>query len=50
MSRSQKSLNSSIEQKDEVESNSKKLLNRKTKRDNNNISLKSDINSNILKQ
>ena len=44
MSRSQKSLNSSIEQKDEVESNSKKLLNRKTKRDNN-LPLESDIKS-----
>ena len=43
MSKSQKGINSPNEQKDEIESTSKKLLNRKTKRENNN-SLESDNN------
>ena len=48
MSKSLKGLNSPIDQKEEIESTSKKLLNRKTKRENNNNSLESLNNFQVI--
>ena len=48
MSKSFKGANSPIEQKEEIESASKKLLNRKTKRENNNNSLESLNNFQVI--